>query len=140
MALKPVRGARATDFSQIAMINQHSKRGQMLLAALSALALTGCVTRPQPIYYWGNFQEQQYAYFKGDKGPEDGIQQLEKVREEAKARGKQVPPGFQAHLGMLYGLTGRTDLFEQNLLDEQAHFPESSVYVNFLLKNKNQKQ
>lgn len=37
---------------------------------------------------------------------------------------------------MLYGLTGRTDLFEQNLLAEKQSFPESSVYLDFLLKKK----
>jgi len=120
------------------MLQKQSKRSQPLLAALLALLLSGCVTRLQPLYYWGNFQDQQYAYFKGDKGPEDGIQNLERVKEEARSRGRPVPPGFQAHLGMLYGLTGRTDLFEQNLLAERQQFPESSVYVDFLLKKKQQ--
>lgn len=110
------------------------KPGRLWLAGLSALLLSACVTRPQPLYHWGNFQDQQYAYFKGDKGPEEGILALEKLREEAKAQGRRVPPGFQAHLGLLYGQTGRTDLFEQNLQAEQLQFPESSAYVNFLLK------
>lgn len=113
-----------------------ARPGPLGLACLSALLLAGCATRPQSLYYWGNFPDQQYAYFKGDKGPEDGIQALEKIREEAKARGQRVPPGFQAHLGLLYGQTGRTDLFEQNLQAEQLQFPESSAYVNFLLKKK----
>lgn len=121
------------------MLRTLPKPGLPLLAALLASTLAGCVNRPQPLYYWGNFQDQQYAYFKGDKGPEDGIQNLERVREEARSRGRSVPPGFQAHLGMLYGLTGRTDLLEQNLLAERQQFPESAVYVDFLLKTK-QKQ
>ncbi len=106
------------------------------LAALAALLLAGCANRAQPLYYWGDFQSQQYSYFKGEKGPEDGIQNLEKIREEAKSRGKALPPGLQAHLGLLYGQTGRTDMLEQNLLAERQQFPESSVYVDFLLKNK----
>ncbi|WP_295004220.1 DUF4810 domain-containing protein [uncultured Dechloromonas sp.] len=121
------------------MLRTHPKQGPLLLTALLAATLAGCATRQQPLYYWGNFQDQQYAYFKGDKGPEDGIQNLERVREEARSRGRPVPPGFQAHLGMLYGQTGRTDLFEQNLLAERQQFPESAVYVDFLLK-KQQKQ
>lgn len=120
------------------MLQTHSKRSLPLLAALLAVLLSGCVSRPQPLYYWGNFQDQQYAYFKGDKGPEDGIQNLERVKEEARSRGRPVPPGFQAHLGMLYGLTGRTDLLEQNLLAERQQFPESAVYVDFLMKTKQQ--
>lgn len=121
------------------MAYRYMKRSLPALLSLSAVILAGCANRPQPLYHWGSFQEQQYAYFKGDKGPEDAIQQLEQTREEAKARGKPVPPGFQAHLGMLYGQTGRTDLFEQNLLAERQQFPESSAYVDFLLK-KNQKR
>ncbi|WP_150430383.1 DUF4810 domain-containing protein [Dechloromonas sp. CZR5] len=121
------------------MLQASPKRGLPLLAVLLASVLTGCVNRPQALYHWGNFQDQQYAYFKGDKGPEDGIQNLERVREEARSRGRPLPPGFQAHLGMLYGQTGRTDLFEQHLLAEKQQFPESAVYVDFLLKKK-QKQ
>lgn len=104
------------------------------MSGLAVATLSGCATRPQALYHWGDFPAQQYSYFKGDKGPEDGIQSIEKVRDEAKANGKSVPPGMQAHLGMLYGLTGRTDLFEQNLQAERQQFPESSAYVDFLLK------
>ena len=121
------------------MSHEHSKHRPLLLAGLLAVVLTGCANRPQPLYHWGSFQDQQYAYFKGDKGPEEGIQELEKIREEAKSRGKPVPPGLQAHLVMLYGQAGRTDLFEQNLQAERQQFPESSAYVDFLLK-KNQKR
>lgn len=96
--------------------------------------LSACVTRPQPLYHWGTFEAQQYAYLNGSKSPEEGIQNLEKIREEAKSKGKTVPPGLNAHLGLLYGLTGRTDLFEQHLQAERMQFPESSVYVDFLLK------
>lgn len=108
----------------------------LLPACACALLFTGCAQQRQPLYHWGDFQTVQYGYFKGDKGPEEGIVALEKVREEAKASGRHVPPGLQAHLGMLYGLTGRTDLFEQNLLAEKQSFPESSVYLDFLLKKK----
>jgi len=107
-----------------------------LLPGLAALALGGCVTRPQPLYYWGDYPAQQYAYLKGESGPEDGIQRLEKVREEARAKGLKLPPGLQAHLAMLYGQSGRTDQFEQNLQAERQSFPESSAYLDFLLKKK----
>ena len=106
------------------------------ISSLLVLLLSGCATQPQSLYHWGDFQTQQYAYFKGEKGPEDGIQQLEKIREEAKANGKSVPPGLQAHLGMLYGQTGRTSDFEQHLAAEKLQFPESASYLDFLVKNK----
>lgn len=122
------------------MIRTYHLHKSIGFAALAGLLLVGCANRPQPLYYWGDFQNQQYAYFKGEKGPEDGIQSLERIREEAKSRGKSVPPGLQAHLGLLYGQTGRSDLFEQGLLAERQQFPESSVYLDFLLKkNQNNK-
>ena len=95
-----------------------------------------CATQQQSLYYWGDYQDQQYAYFKGDKGAADSILHLEKIREEAKASGQAVPPGLQAHLAMLYGQAGRTDKFEQNLAAEKQQFPECTSYLDFLLKKK----
>jgi hypothetical protein len=109
-----------------------------LLVVFSAITLTACVTNPQrqPLYYWGDFQDQQYTYFKGEKGPEEGILALEKIREEASSKGRNVPPGLMAQLGIFYGMTGRMDRFEEDLQAEKRLFPESSTYVNFLLKKK----
>ena len=119
------------------MSNKNTKRTLALCAGLATLLLSGCATQ-QSMYHWGDYSSQQYSYFKGEKGPEDGIQALEKIREEAKANGKALPPGLQAHLGMLYGQTGRTDKFEQNIEAERKQFPESAAYLDFLMK-KNQK-
>ncbi|NMG67955.1 DUF4810 domain-containing protein [Azoarcus indigens] len=111
-----------------------AQRTLLALLATSAL-LAGCATQ-RSLYHWGNFPDQQYAYLKGDKGPEEEIQELEKIREQAKAAGQALPPGLQAHLGMLYGVTGRADLFVANLEAERQQFPESGPYVDFLLKKK----
>lgn len=118
------------------MANQNIKRSLAPIAGIAALLLSGCATQQHALYHWGDYQTQQYAYFKGEKGPEDSIPLLEKIREEAKAGGKSVPPGLQAHLGMLYGQTGHTDKFEQNLAAERQQFPESAAYLDFLLKKK----
>lgn len=105
-----------------------------IIAGLVAALLTACAAQREPLYHWGDFPAQQYAYFQGDKGPEEGIQALEKTREEARAKGKPLPPGLQAHLGLLYGQTGRIDLFEQHLEAEKQQYPESAAYIDFLLK------
>ena len=107
---------------------------RLLISTLCAALLTACAAPREPLYYWGNFPAQQYAYLQGGQGPEEGIQALEKTREEAKAQGKPLPPGFQAHLGLLYGQTGRTDLFEQYLAAEKLQYPESAAYIDFLLQ------
>lgn len=105
-----------------------------VLVMLSTTVLAGCVTRPQPLYYWGDYQNQVYGHFKGEKGPEEQIQALEAVREQARAQGKALPPGFQAHLAMLYGQTGRSERLVEQLEAEKRQFPESSTFVDFLLK------
>ena len=114
--------------------------GHVVFAGLFAALLTGCAAQRESLYYWGDFPAQQYAYFQGEKGPEEGIQVLEKTREEAKAQNKALPPGLQAHLGLLYGQTGRIDLLEQYLEAERQQFPESAVYVDFLLKKNRQEK
>lgn len=116
------------------MIYKHTKHLAILMAALTTLLVSGCATGDRQLYYWGDFQNEQYAYFKGERGPEDSILKLEKIREEAKSKGKSVPPGFEAHLGLLYGQAGRTDKFEQCLEAERQYFPESANYLDFLVK------
>lgn len=104
------------------------------LALLSAAILSACATRPQPIYYWGSYQATVYGHFKGEKGPEEQILELEKVVEQARAQGKAIPPGVQAHLAVLYGQTGRSDRLIENLEAEKRQFPESTTFMDFLLK------
>lgn len=43
------------------------------------------------------------------------------------------PPGFHAHLGMLYAQQGQDDQALQALLTEKTLFPESTTYIDFLL-------
>jgi hypothetical protein len=104
------------------------------LAMLSSTLLAGCVSQPKPLYYWGDYQSQVYGHFKGEKGPEEQIQALELAREQAKSKGQQLPPGFQAHLAMLYGQTGRSERLVENLEAEKQQFPESATFMDFLLK------
>ena len=108
--------------------------GLCATALLATASLSGCVSRPPPLYHWGDYQSQVYGHFKGEKGPQDQILALEELRENAGAQGKALPPGFRAHLGMLYGETGRTDLLKENLEAEKNQFPESAVFMDFLLK------
>lgn len=123
------------------MIGKRSIGRSSLLVGISVILLTACAANSQrpPLYYWGEFQDQQYAYFKSENGPEEGILALEKIREEANSQKANIPPGLMAHLGILYGMTGRTDRFEEYLLAEKRLFPESSTYVDFLLKQKQKK-
>jgi hypothetical protein len=105
-----------------------------MVAAL--LALTGCQSGPRPLYDWGPYQAQVYEGFKGTgNGPEAQLQELERHLEEASSRQRQVPPGYLAHMGYLYLQTGRNDMAAAYWEREKTTFPESKVFMDFLLNN-----
>jgi hypothetical protein len=49
--------------------------------------------------------------------------------------GAAVPPGYHAHLGLLYGKQGKAAQFAQAMQTEKTLFPESAAFVDFLLRN-----
>lgn len=109
------------------------KRTLKSIALLGAvLTLAACATRPSPLYNWGPYEKQVYAHFQNES-PEEQILILEKHAQETQANGKQLPPGFRAHLGLLYSKVGREGDFVTALEQEKSAFPESSVYVANLL-------
>lgn len=101
-----------------------------------AAALGGCATQPKPLYHWGDYQPQVYAYLRGDgtTSPEEQKTKLEITAQQAQARGEALPPGFNAHLGLLYLHAGQTDLAKAAFRNEEAQFPEAKPYMDFLLK------
>lgn len=103
-----------------------------------AAAVTGCASKPPTMYYWGNYQAQTYAYLKGGtESLDSGASILEADIEKARAEGKPLPPGYHAHLGLLYGNAGRMDDMKQQLELERASFPESATFMDFILTNFN---
>lgn len=107
-----------------------------LLAA--TLTLVGCATNTA-LYNWGPYEDQVYAHFKNES-PENQIIILEKHAQETEAKGRQLPPGFRAHLGLLYSKVGRDSDFVMALEQEKSAFPESAAYITKLLANTKFKQ
>ena len=100
--------------------------------AVAAFALVGCQT-PQPsLYQWGSYEPQLSGHFKGES-PVQQIGVMEQHLQTVSAQGKQVPPGFHAHLGMLYSIAGRADQVAAQFQEEKRLFPESEPYMNRLL-------
>jgi hypothetical protein len=102
------------------------------LLALAAAVLTGCATPPKTLYQWEGYQPQVYQYLKGES-PEQQIAAMEKDLQAISAKGNNVPPGFHAHLGMLYSVAGKPDQVVTQFEDEKKLFPESAAYMDFLL-------
>lgn len=102
-------------------------------ALVAALALSACVQAPKPLYGWGSYQGQVYEHLKGTAGPEQQITALEADLQRQRAEGAAPPPGFHAHLGLLYAALGKDDAALRELQTEKTLFPESAHYIDFLL-------
>lgn len=114
-------------------LKQHAARWSLGLIVLAGL--TGCAQPPKSLYHWEDYQRQLYEYLKKDRsGPEEQLQVLTAQAEKARSQGAALPPGFRAHLGMLYLQLGRVDEARAHFEAEKAAFPESTVYMDFLLK------
>lgn len=118
------------------MRSEAIRRAGVIAVVVSGAVLQGCVTQAKPLYYWGDYQPEVYAYFKGD-GADINEQRikLDETAEKARAKGEALPPGFNAHLGLLYLKAGQADEARLAFQTEEAQFPESKAYMDFLLRN-----
>lgn len=112
------------------------------VAALGGVALlTACAQPPKPLYHWEGYQRQVYEYLKADGSPpSEQLTVLQAQAEKARAMNAALPPGFRAHLGMLYLKTGRFDDARGAFEAEKTAFPESATYMDFLLKGLTEKK
>lgn len=101
-----------------------------------ALLLSGCASPPQPLYHWNGYENQVYRYLRSEgEARELQIQTLEQGQAESAARHSVLPPGYLAHLGLLYLDAGRTDDALRVWESEKAAFPESAQYIDYLIGN-----
>lgn len=108
------------------------KKSASVLALAGAMLLTGCAAPQKTLYQWGGYQPQVYQYLKGES-PDQQIAAMEKDLMLFSAKGGSAPPGFHAHLGMLYSVVGKPDQMVVQFEDEKKLFPESAPYMDFLL-------
>lgn len=107
-----------------------------IAALISAALLTGCAANTtKQLYHWEGYQQQVYEHFKNETGPQEQIAALEESLQKARSAELTPPPGFHAHLGMLYAEVGKADQVRQEFETEKALFPESAPYMDFLMRN-----
>lgn len=101
-------------------------------AILVMVLLTGCNT---DLYYWGRYEDViHYAYAHAEDWDGSGlIRLMEGDRERALRAGKPLPPGWHAHLGLLYYSDGQPDRALEEFQAEKNQFPESSLFMDRLL-------
>jgi len=103
---------------------------------LVTLLMSGCAARSPQLYQWERYQENLNSYFRADGlGLDTQIQLMEQDLQKIKMIDLAVPPGYTAHLGLLYAQQGRLDKFSEFLMEEKRRFPEAEVFVDFLLRN-----
>lgn len=117
------------------MKNTVMLRRAAFMSAAGSLLLAGCAA-PKPMYQWEGYQTQVYEYFKGES-KEAQITALESGLQKIKAQSGAVPPGYHAQLGMLYLNIGKGDQMVKEFQTEKTLFPESTPYMDFLLRNVN---
>ncbi len=98
------------------------------ITAFTIVSLTGCATNKN-LYNWGSYEPQIYSYFKGDS-PEKQINELEAHLAEMNSNGSKPPPGFYAHLAMLYSKVGREAEVKNMFEMEKNIYPESKIFIN----------
>ncbi len=94
-----------------------------LAIAAGAGLLSACVQQPKPMYSWQAYQPSVYAYLQDD-GADHAVQAqaLEQNIETARAANVELPPGFRAHLGMLYLKMGDGNKALEQLQGEKRPF------------------
>ncbi|MUG30818.1 DUF4810 domain-containing protein [Aeromonas salmonicida] len=113
------------------------KQFKLFTLLAMTMLLSACAQAPRPLYNWDQYQSVIYQNMQGDEtSVEEQISALEKNQQEASAKGQAVPPGFHAHLGMLYAQLGKEDQTRQQFEVEKRLFPESTPFMNFLMSNK----
>jgi len=111
--------------------------GRVLLAVAGLCVLLGCASGKQrDLYYWGSVVDANYLWLKAnaDEG-DDVITAMEKTLRTATAKGRKLPPGFHAHLGLLYLEANQIDLAVHHWEAEKAAFPESIPFMDFQLNS-----
>lgn len=111
---------------------------RMIVATILVVCvgLGGCATKQTSLYQWQGYQGNVDAYFRTDKSSSvEQIQGMEEDLKKIKANGGAVPPGYYAHLGLLYGQQGNLDRFAENVQSEKQQFSEAEPFMNFLLRN-----
>lgn len=109
----------------------------LALALALGLSLGGCANNATPpLYGWHGFEHNLDTYFLQDRESLDTqAKRMEDDLQKIRAAAQSTPPGFMAHLGLLYGKQGDLVRFEQHLQAEKQQFPESQTFVDFLLRN-----
>lgn len=102
---------------------------------LLIMLIVGCV--PPTMYYWGDYSNTLYKY-KKDVTPEildKHKTELMNIISKSNELSLRVPPGINAELGYIFLLQEQNDQAILYLEKEKLTYPESTRFIDDLLKN-----
>lgn len=110
-------------------------------AVAAVLVMAGCAHAPAQMYLWDDYPRNVYDYLRGDGAdPAAQLQRMTAQADKARIGNRPLPPGFHAHVAMLQIQLGQYDAARAQLEAEKLAFPESGRYMDFLLKNFEEKK
>jgi len=106
------------------------------LCLVFVLILANCTVTTNDQYFWGSYENLLYdMYIKpGSVPPPLQIDKLEVDISKATNKGKAIPPGVFAHLGMMYAANGDIANATRAFNKEKTLYPESQVLIDGMLE------
>lgn len=108
----------------------------LLFSQVSLLLLvTACVSTP-PLYVWNDYSTTSYNYIKNTNEETEAklLATYENLINGKKGSRELPPPGICADYAFLLMKKGKMDEAKKMLAMEMTNYPESSVYVQNVLK------
>ncbi|MCR5762845.1 MAG: DUF4810 domain-containing protein [Treponema sp.] len=112
------------------------KRLKYILSAL-AISLAFCLpVTSETLYSWYGYQNKSYKYLKknDESSYKSLIQCYESIISNQKFGRKAVPPGIYADYGWALIKSGNKERGIEMLKKEMELYPESSIFINRILK------
>lgn len=107
---------------------------------LFAMLMSGCASKPKPLYNYGEYSESYYSYKKDMN--DEALVKLQEQIENVIANtddsiSNRVPPGMYANLGYIYLRRGDKKNAKKYFILEKETYPEAAHFMDLLLNKIN---
>lgn len=111
-----------------------------LVYLLSILCLFTSCGSSNELYSWGKYDKTVYQFYSdpGDKSTLELKQSCIEMIRKAKKKKKPIPPGICADYGYLLLKDGFQDVAQKYFEMEVTLYPESTVFIQQILKQTNE--
>jgi hypothetical protein len=107
-----------------------------VILGATLVAVSGCSSRPKPLYNYENYSESYYDYKKNlDAKSEQALQKsiVEAINNADESRSGRVAPGLYANLGYIYLKEGKATQAIENFKKEKQTYPESGYFMDRMI-------